>query len=98
MVEMFRNTSTDSTGAKKYFIGITIVLLVVGAISVQVFGFSLGVDFAGGTLLTVRFREQPSTDRIRSVLGSAGIDTTKVILHPITNTPNEMLIRCPQLG
>ena len=98
MVELFRNPRIDWIGAKKYFIGVTIFLLIVGAISVQVFGFSLGVDFAGGTLLTVRFREQPTTDRIRSVLGSAGIDTTKVILQPITNTPNEMLIRCPQLG
>ena len=98
MIELFRNPRIDWIGAKKYFIGVTILLLIVGAISVQVFGFSLGVDFAGGTLLTVRFREQPTTDRIRSVLGSAGIDTTKVILQPVTNSPNEMLIRCPQLG
>ncbi len=98
MVELFRNPKIDWIGAKKYFIGVTIFLLIVGAISVQVFGFSLGVDFAGGTLLTVRFKEQPSTDRIRAVLGSAGIDTTKVILQPVTNSPNEMLIRCPQLG
>ena len=98
MVELFRNPKIDWIGAKKYFIGVTIFLLVLGAISVQVFGFSLGVDFAGGTLLTVRFKQQPSTDRIRSVLGEAGIDTTKVILQPVTNSPNEMLIRCPQLG
>ena len=98
MVELFRNPKIDWIGAKKYFIGITIFLLIVGAISVQIFGFSLGVDFAGGTLLTVRFKEPPSTERIRSVLGSAGIDTTKVILQPVTNNPNEMLIRCPQLG
>jgi preprotein translocase SecF subunit len=98
MVELFRNPKIDWIGAKKYFIGVTIFLLIVGAISVQVFGFSLGVDFAGGTLLTVRFKEPPSTERIRSVLGSAGIDTTKVILQPVTNNPNEMLIRCPQLG
>jgi preprotein translocase subunit SecF len=98
MVELFRNPEIDWIGAKKYFIGVTIFLLILGAISVQIFGFSLGVDFAGGTLLTVRFKQPPVTESIRSVLGSAGIDTTKVILQPVTNNPNEMLIRCPQLG
>jgi preprotein translocase SecF subunit len=98
MVELFRNPSLDWIGAKRYFIAVTIVLLILGAVSVQLQGFELGVDFAGGTLMTVRFKQPPSTDEIRSVLGSAGIDTNKVILQPVTNSPNELLIRAPQLG
>src|SRR5688572_25877711 len=98
MVELFQAPSIDWIGAKKYFIGITIFLLMLGAISVGVFGFELGVDFSGGTLMTVRFTTQPSTQQIRSVLGEAGIDTNKVVLQPVTNNPNEMLIRAPLLG
>jgi preprotein translocase subunit SecF len=97
MVELFRAPTIDWIGAKKYFIGLTIILLILGAISVGVFGFELGVDFSGGTLMTVRFKTQPSTERIRSVLGAAGIDTNKVVLQPVTNSPNEMLIRAPLL-
>ena len=98
MVELFRNPKIDWINAKKFFIGITIVLLLVGAISVQIRGFNLGVDFTGGTMLDVRFTELPSLATVRSVLGAAGIDTTKVTLQPVTSRPNELIIHAPQLA
>jgi preprotein translocase SecF subunit len=98
MVELFRNPRIDWLDAKKYFIGITIFLLLIGAVAVQVRGFNLGVDFTGGTLLVVRFKEQPSLDQIRSALSAANIDTTKVTLQPVTSRPNELIIHSPQLA
>jgi preprotein translocase SecF subunit len=98
MVELFRNPTIDWINAKKFFIGITIVLLLVGAISVQVRGFNLGVDFTGGTLMDIRFKELPSLGTVRSALSEAGIDTTKVTLQPVTSRPNELIIHAPQLA
>jgi len=98
MVELFRNPKIDWLDAKKFFIGLTIVLLLLGAVAVQVRGFNLGVDFTGGTLMTVRFKEQPSLPEIRSALSAAHIDTTKVTLQPVTSRPNELIIHSPQLG
>jgi len=97
MVELFRNPKIDWLNAKKFFIGITIFLLVMGAIAVQFRGFNLGVDFTGGTLMTVRFKEQPSLGQIRNALSAAHIDTTKVTLQPVTSRPNELIIHSPQL-
>lgn len=97
MVELFRNPKIDWLNAKKGFIGITIFLLLLGAVAVQLRGFNLGVDFTGGTLMTVRFKEQPSLNQIRTALGSAKIDTTKVTLQPVTSRPNELIIHSPQL-
>src|SRR5437660_570957 len=98
MVELFRDPKIDWINAKKFFIGITIFLLLLGAISVQIRGFNLGVDFTGGTLMNVRFKEQPSLDQIRNALNASRIDTSKVTLQPVTNRPNELLIHAPQLG
>jgi preprotein translocase SecF subunit len=98
MIELFRNPKIDWLKAKRLFIGITIALLLIGAISVQIRGFNAGVDFTGGTLMTVRFTEQPSLDRVRSAIGKAGIDTNKVTLQPVVSRPNELLIHAPQLG
>ena len=97
MVELFRNPKIDWLKAKKLFIGITIALMLIGAISVQIRGFNAGVDFTGGTLMTVRFTEQPSLDRVRTALGQAGINTSKVTLQPVVSRPNELLIHAPQL-
>ena len=98
MVELFRNPKIDWLSAKKFFIGVTIFLLLMGAIAVQFRGFNLGVDFTGGTLMTVRFKEQPSLNQIRSALAAAPkIDTTKVTLQPVTSRPNELIIHSPQL-
>src|SRR5262245_37999837 len=98
MVELFRNPQIDWINAKRIFIGITIFLMIAGAISVQLRGFNLGVDFTGGTLMTVRFKEQPTLDHVRTALGHVGIDTTKVTLQPVVARPNELIIRAPQLG
>jgi preprotein translocase SecF subunit len=97
MVELFRNPKINWIGLKKPLIAVTIVLLLLGATAVQIFGFNLGVDFTGGTLMTVRFKEQPSLDAIRGALADSGIDTSKVTLQPVTNRPNEIMIRAPQL-
>jgi preprotein translocase SecF subunit len=96
MVELFKEPQIDWLGKKKLFIALTIALMVIGAISVQFKNFKLGVDFSGGTLMTVRFKQMPTLDQVRSVLGESGIDTNRVTLQPITNRPNELIIRTPQ--
>ena len=98
MVEIFRNPQVDWIKIKKAFIGLTIFLMLVGAVSVQFRGFNLGVDFTGGTLMTVRFKETPELGRVRSVLAEGGIDTTKVTLQPVLSRPNELIIHSPQLA
>lgn len=98
MVELFRNPRINWIEAKKTFIGITIFLMLLGAVMVQVRGFNAGVDFTGGTLMTVRFTEPPSLDRVRQALGKVGIPTDKVTLQPVVSRPNELLIHAPQLG
>ncbi|HXG93659.1 MAG TPA: protein translocase subunit SecF [Blastocatellia bacterium] len=96
MVELFRNPRIDWINSKKFFIGLTIALLLMGAISVQIRGFNAGVDFTGGTLMTVAFKQMPSLNDVRSALADAGIDTSKVTLQPVTSRPNELQIRAPQ--
>src|SRR5438132_11514383 len=98
MVELFRNPRINWIEAKKMFVGSTSLRMLLGALSVQIRGFNAGVDFTGGTLMTVRFTETPNLDRVRQALGKVSIPTEKVTLQPVVSRPNELLIHAPQIG
>jgi preprotein translocase subunit SecF len=57
--------------------------------------FNLGVDFKGGTLLTVRFRERPTDDAIRTALAAKGIPDAQV---QSTEKPDVVLVKLPRQG
>src|ERR671917_1857625 len=57
--------------------------------------FNLGVDFKGGTLLTVRFKQRPSDDDIRSALAAKGIPDAQV---QSTEKPDVVLVKLPRQG
>ena len=73
MIQLFKNVKIDWLGKRRYFISVSIVLLLVGMGSALyrhrfhpngTDAFNLGVDFKGGTVVTVRFR-QGATGRSR---------------------------------
>lgn len=62
--------------------------------------FNLGVDFAGGTLATVKFKAAPDSNKIRQALEQQGVEGTKIIIQPVTDEigqapKNEILVRLP---
>src|SRR5919107_6366413 len=52
--------------------------------------FNLGVDFKGGTLMTVRFKQRPSDDDIRKALADKGVPDAQV---QSTEKPAEVLVK-----
>jgi preprotein translocase subunit SecF len=63
----------DFIGNRNIAFVISIVTIVLGIGSVIVKGgFDLGIEFAGGTLIEIRFSELPGVDVIRSAVESAG--------------------------
>lgn len=73
-MEFFREPKIDWMGKKLYFIGLSIPLLVAGLISIAVHrGLVYGIDFRGGTLVTVKFASTPPLDEIRGQLDKQGL-------------------------
>ena len=102
MLELFHNVNIDWMGKRKFFIAISIFIMIAGLISAigrQLMpggteSFNLGVDFKGGTVVTAKFRQPPTVDEIRTKLQGVGI-TDAVIQE--TNKPDEFLIKIPLL-
>jgi preprotein translocase subunit SecF len=79
MVEFFKGIKVDWLGKRKLFFSISIALMLVGMVSLAAKGrFRYGLDFKGGTLVRVEFKE-PVDDKIigeiRKLLPEANIQT-----------------------
>ncbi|RPJ84531.1 MAG: protein translocase subunit SecF, partial [Acidobacteria bacterium] len=79
-MEILANPKIDWLGKKWIFLGISLFLALAGLVSILTKGLNLGIDFTGGTLVYVTFRQQPQIDEIRSALGQAGIKAEEVTL------------------
>ncbi len=111
MIEIFKDTKYDFLGKKWLFIGLSWVLILAGLVSVvwraadgnpNTQPFNMGIDFAGGSIVTVRFGTAPDLGKLRSAIEAQGIPGAAIVLQPVGNTigqapKNEVLVRLPNL-
>lgn len=104
MFEIFKNINVDWMGIRKPLIAVSIVILLAGLFSAigrqftpgGTDAFNLGVDFKGGTVVTAKFRQKPSSDEIRSALNNIGVGES--VIQDSTDKQDEVLIKIPNLG
>jgi len=73
-MEFFHEPKIDWMGIKWYFIALSLALALAGIISMIVHGgLVYGIDFRGGTLVTVKFSQAPNVDAIRTELDRVGL-------------------------
>ena len=99
MFQILHDINIDWLGNRRWFIGISVLLMLAGlgsAIFKQATGgqaFNLGVDFRGGTVVTARFKEKPSDEAIREALVNKNIHDA--VVQPVTDSTNTVLIKVP---
>ncbi len=100
-MELFHGVDIDWMGKAKYFVALSLTLLVIGGISIyRQGGLRYGIDFRGGTLVYVRFAGPPPIDQIRRGLAAGGLgDSTIQQISDISN-PNahDVVIGLEQKG
>jgi preprotein translocase subunit SecF len=109
MIEIFKHANYDFLGKKLYFIGLSWVLILAGLGSVlyrafdgkdYTHPFNMGVDFSGGTLVNVKFKDKPDLNKLRAALEKQGYEGSKVTLQEVGTQigqapKNEVLVRLP---
>ncbi len=76
MIEILKKTNIDFMGKRKYTFILSGILLTLGIIALfQIFTgrANLGVDFAGGTSVQVKFQKHIPLQEIRKVLDEGGV-------------------------
>lgn len=91
-MEFFHEPKIDWMGKKWFFISLTMVLLVVGWISIAIKGgLTYGIDFRGGTMVEVKFSKAPDLDAIRSELRRQNLGDATIQRYG-TASDNEVII------
>ena len=79
MIQIFKDVRIDWLANRRAFIAVSVLLMLGGLfrpIIRQATGhqaFNLGVDFKGGTVVTVKFKQRPGDEAIRAALSQQGI-------------------------
>src|SRR5215210_4752498 len=105
MIQIFKDVRIDWLANRRIFIAISVLLMLAGlgsAVFRQVKhpngteAFNMGVDFKGGTVVTVRFKQRPSAEIVRDALVKSGLKDA--IIQPVTDKPDMVLIKIPLEG
>ena len=73
-MQILHDTHIDFMKYRRFWIIVSFILVVLGLYTI--FGphkLNLGIDFAGGTQMTLAFRDEPDVDRIRTLVEQSGL-------------------------
>jgi preprotein translocase subunit SecF len=92
-MEILTNTNFDFMKYRKFWVVVSLILVGLGVFSVFVHGrLNIGIDFAGGTQINLRFKDKPDAEKLRATLGGAGLE--EITIQPYgTADENQVLVR-----
>jgi preprotein translocase subunit SecF len=98
-MELLRNTNIDFMRYRKFWIVVSFVLVLGGVCAIVggmlgLFRINFGIDFAGGTDMTLRFRQRPVVDELRNLLHAAGLGDAEIQRFGDPGT-NSVIIKTP---
>jgi preprotein translocase subunit SecF len=71
-MEFLQNTHIDFLRYRRFWVGFSVAVILAGFVEVLIGGpLNLGIDFAGGHQVTLRFANQPGIDQVRGALDAA---------------------------
>jgi preprotein translocase subunit SecF len=78
-MQLFRDTHIDFMRYRRLWLSVSAVLLVVPVVlAISGHTLNLGIDFAGGTQLTVKFADPPQVDEVRQLMAGAGVSDVSI--------------------
>jgi preprotein translocase subunit SecF len=104
MIQFFKDVKIDWLANRRAFIIISLLLMLIGLASAVIRqavpggteAFNLGVDFKGGTVITVQFRQRPTAEEINRAMTKIGVKDA--IIQPVADKADQDLIKLPQQG
>src|SRR5690348_15370084 len=68
----------DFVGKRHFFVGMSLVINLVAIILLFTLGLNYGVDFSGGSVVQIRFKQRVNADQIRAALAPLNLGEVSV--------------------
>lgn len=94
-MQIFQDTNFDFIGKQKITIGLSLILIVIGIVSIFFHkGLNYGIDFSGGTIVQVQFKTAVTAEDVRKALNDPKLGTF-MIQQIGEEDSHEFMIRLP---
>ncbi|MGQ0715380.1 MAG: protein translocase subunit SecF [Gemmatimonadaceae bacterium] len=90
MLRILHDTSIDFIRLWRWSTALIALLIIPGAILIAISGFRYSIEFTGGTLMQLEFRQAPAIADVRSTLSDAGVRDAEIQTF---GSPNEFVVR-----
>jgi preprotein translocase subunit SecF len=91
-MQLLKNPNFDFVRWRWHAIALSLVVILAGAYAIWMRGLPLGVEFAGGSIVIVKFEQMPEIERVREAVQDA-------IVQPYGPPENrELMLRVAQTG
>ncbi len=94
-MHFFQNTNIDFLSKRKLFYLVSLSVIVIGLVVFALKGLAIGIDFAGGTEVLVKFQNEIPINDIRSAMSTSQINGAEI---KTLGSEREILIRTPEQG
>ena len=94
-MDLLSNTKFDFMKYRKFWLALSFVVMAVGFVAVFFLDrLNMGIDFAGGTQLTLKFKQAPDVQALRGLVEGAGFREAQIQRFG-AQEDNEVMIRTP---
>ena len=97
-MQIFQNPNYDFVRWRWHAIGLSLVVILAGAFHMWKTGVRLGVDFAGGTIVIVKFDQVPPLERVREALAATPGGGEAIVQQYGDAANRDVLIRVRRTG
>jgi preprotein translocase subunit SecF len=73
MIEIFRSPNYNFIGQRRWAYLFSLVTMIIGLVSLGIYGLKYDIDFTGGSIVQVRFDRTPSVAEVRKALSKIGL-------------------------
>ncbi len=99
-MKIFDNPNFDFVKWRWHAIALSALIILAGAVTIMTRGLPLGVDFAGGTIVIVKFDQAVSVEQVRGAVVAApgGIGNDAVVTEYGDKSQHQVMVRVAKTG